>query len=211
MGSNKESKRQVEGSPGLAHRAVRCATGQCPVHQGTSSSTLHLREFSEALHYNSPDCPVYHRTVSSAPGRSDSELASFGNPLRYNSPDCPVQHRTVRCASGAMATPRATVDCNALNARLRAQRTEHAWVAHRTVYRTCPVHHRTARRAHKSELQRSELNGRLTWLAHWTVSGAPCDSSLHQRSSLVVGAINTPTTPTFKPSKFLHFYTLQEL
>jgi hypothetical protein len=43
------------------------------------------------------------------------------------------------------------------------------------------------------------------------LSGAPFDSSLHQRSSLVVGAINTPTTPTFKSSKFLHFYTLQEL
>jgi hypothetical protein len=31
-------------------------------------------------------------------------------------------HRTVRCGSGAMATSHATVDCNALNARLRAQR-----------------------------------------------------------------------------------------
>ena len=34
----------------------------------------------------------------------------------------------------------------AFNARLRAQRTEHAQKAHRTVYRTCPVHHRTAQR-----------------------------------------------------------------
>jgi hypothetical protein len=52
------------------------------VHQGTSSSTQHLREFSEALRYNSPDCPLLHRTVSGAPRKSDSELASFGNPLR---------------------------------------------------------------------------------------------------------------------------------
>jgi hypothetical protein len=72
---------------------------------------------------------VYHRTVSGAPRESDSELASFGNPLRYNSSDCPVSHqtvsgahRTVRCDSGATATSRATVDCDALNARLRAQR-----------------------------------------------------------------------------------------
>jgi hypothetical protein len=72
---------------------------------------------------------VHHRTVSGAPGESDSELASFGNPLRYNSPDCPVSHRTVsgahrtvRCDSGATASSHATVDCNALNARLRAQR-----------------------------------------------------------------------------------------
>jgi hypothetical protein len=108
--------------PGMAHRTVRCATGQCPVHQGTRRPTLHLREFSEELRYNSPDCPVHHRTVSGAPRKSDSELASFGNLLRYNSPDCPVSHRTVRCESGATATSRTTVDCNALNARLRAQR-----------------------------------------------------------------------------------------
>jgi hypothetical protein len=85
---------------------------------------------------------------------------------------------------------------------------EHARVAHRTAYRACPVHHRTAKRAHKSELQRSEPNGRVTWLAHPTVSGAPVDNSLHQRSSLVVGAINTPTTPTFKSSKFSTFQLL---
>jgi hypothetical protein len=52
----------------------------------------------------------------------------------------------------------------------------HARVAHRTVYRTCPVRHRTARRAHKTELQRSEPSGLVTWLAHRTVSGAPPDS-----------------------------------
>jgi hypothetical protein len=74
----------------IIHRTVRCTTGQCPVHQGTLRPTLHLREFSEELRYNSPDCPVHHRTVSGAPGESNSELASFGNPLRYNSPDCPV-------------------------------------------------------------------------------------------------------------------------
>jgi hypothetical protein len=128
-GFKQESKRQPEWHPGLAHRTVRCATGQCPVHQGTPSWTPHLREFSEALRYNSPDCPVHHRTVSGAPRKNNSELASFGNPIRYNSPDCPVSHRivsgahrTVRCDSGATATSRATVDCNALNARLRAQR-----------------------------------------------------------------------------------------
>jgi hypothetical protein len=72
---------------------------------------------------------VHHRTVSGAPRESDSELASFRNPLRYNSPDCPVSHRTlfgahrtVQCDSGATTTSRATVDCNTLNARLRAQR-----------------------------------------------------------------------------------------
>jgi hypothetical protein len=131
--SRKRFKQREQGTterhPGLAHRTVRCATGQCPVHQGTRRPTLHLREFSEELRYNSPDCLVYHRTVSGAPRESNSELASFRNPLRYNSPDCPVSHRTVfgahrtvQCDNGATATLRATVDCNALNARLRAQR-----------------------------------------------------------------------------------------
>jgi hypothetical protein len=115
-----------------------------------------------------------------------------------------VSHRTVRCASGAMATSRATFDCNAFNARLRAQRTEHAQLAHRTVYRTCPVHHRTAQRPHLSELQRSNPNDLLTWLAHRTVRCA-----MRQQSSnghiLVVGAINTPTTPHSIASKFSNF------
>jgi hypothetical protein len=75
-----------------------------------------------------------------------------------------IIHRTVRCASRATATSHATVDCNAFNACLRAQRTEHAQKAHRTVYRT-----------HQLELQRSEPNDQLTWLAHRTVSGGAPD------------------------------------
>jgi hypothetical protein len=120
-GFKQESKRQPGRHPGLAHRTVRCATGQCPVHQGTQGTTLHLREFSEKLRYNSPDCPVHHRTVSGAPRESNSELASFGKPLRYNSPDCPVSHRTVsgahrtvRCASGATATTTPMVTCRGI-------------------------------------------------------------------------------------------------
>jgi hypothetical protein len=101
----------------------------------------------------------------------DAELATLGK-IRGRSA---IIHRTVRCASGATATSRATVDCNAFNARLRAQRTEDAQLAHRTVYRTCPVHHRTTQRPHQSELQRSNPNGWLTWLAHRTVSGGAPD------------------------------------
>jgi hypothetical protein len=119
-----------------------------------------------------------HRTVRCTRAL-EAELATFGK-IRGRSaiihwtvsgvtPDCPVSHRTVRCASRATATSRATVDCNAFNARLRAQRIEHAQLAHRTVYRTCLVHHRTAQRPHLSELQRSNHNGWLTWLAHRTV------------------------------------------
>jgi hypothetical protein len=63
----------------------------------------------------------------------------------------------------------------AFNARQSAQKSGTREKAHRTVYRTCPVHHRTARRAHKKELQRSNPNGLLTWLAHRTVSGGAPD------------------------------------
>jgi hypothetical protein len=73
--------------------------------------------------------------------------------------------------------------------------------AHRTVNSDGPVHHRTVRWPHKSELQRSNPNGWVTWLAHRTVRCA-----IRQQSSptttLVVGAINTPQPPHFKASKF---------
>jgi hypothetical protein len=114
-----------------------------------------------------------------------------------------VKHRTVRCASGATTTSRATIDCNAFNARLRAHRTEHAQLAHRTVYKTCPVHHRTAQRPHKSELQRSNPNGLLTWLAHRTVSGGALDCPVRhatahfQRPSFGGWGYKYPNHPTF--------------
>jgi hypothetical protein len=61
-----------------------------------------------------------------------AELLTFGKMEGCSA----IIHRTVRCASGATTTSRATVDCNTFNARLRAQRAEHAQLAHRTVYRT---------------------------------------------------------------------------
>jgi hypothetical protein len=54
-----KEQRDNRRHPGRAHRVVRCATGQCPVHQGTPSCTSHLRENSELPRYNSPDCPMY--------------------------------------------------------------------------------------------------------------------------------------------------------
>jgi hypothetical protein len=72
------------------------------------------------------------------------------------------------------------------------------------------VCHRTAQRPHQSELQRSEPNGRLTWLAHRTMSGgAPGCPVRHataafQRPLLVVGAINTPNHPTFNIIQVFH-------
>jgi hypothetical protein len=146
--------------PGLAHRTVWCATGQCSVHLGTQLRTCHLREFWEPLRYNSPDCPVCQRSNG------------------YTAP---------------------TVDCNATvqhySARLRAQKSEQHQKAHRKVNSDCPVHHRTVRWPTCQKLQRSEPNGRVTWLAHRTVWCA-----IRQQPSptvlLVVGAINTPNHHT---------------
>jgi hypothetical protein len=142
-----------------------------------------------------------------------SELATFEKMGGRSA----IIHRTVRCASGATAASRQRSTATALNALQCAPESEHAQLAHRTVYRTCPVHHRTAQRPHQSELQRSNPNGRMTWLAHWTVSGGARDclvrhaTAAFQRPLLVVGAINTPTTPHSIASKFSTFNTLQEL
>jgi hypothetical protein len=150
----------TEGTSGLGHRtvrctpdSVRCTTGQCPVHQRTPTQTRHLREFPEVVRYNSLD------SVRCSKEERPQELASFGKPqrlLRYNSPDMSGVHRTVRCNYGATATSRQWSPATAINARQSAQKSGTRVVAHRTLYSTCPVRHRTSRRAQELELQRSE-------------------------------------------------------
>jgi hypothetical protein len=152
------------------------------VHQRTPSQTRHLRENPETLRYNSPDCPmytgqcpVYTGQCPVLQGRAALELASFGNSqwlVRYNSADMSGVHRTVRCDIEATDTSAPTATCRALNARQRAQKSGTPMPAHRTLYSTCPVCHRTSRRAHKTELQRSEPNG------FGDVAGAP-DCPVH--------------------------------
>jgi hypothetical protein len=88
--------------------------------------------------------------------------------------DCPVHHWTVRCAkrsNGYSANDR----LQKVNSELqRAQKSEQAQMAHWIVNSDCPVQHRTVRWPHISELQRSNTNDWVTWLAHQTVSdGAP--------------------------------------
>ena len=109
---------------------------------------------------------IIHRTVRCTPDsvrcskeERPQELASLGNScrlLRYNSPDMSGVHQTVRCNCGATATSRQRSPAEALNTRQSAQKSGTREVAHRTLYSTCPVRHRTSRRAQQSELQRSE-------------------------------------------------------
>jgi hypothetical protein len=161
---------------------------------------------------------IIHRTVRCTPDsvrcakeERPQELASFGNLqriVRYNSPDMSGVHRTVRCNSGATAIRRQRLPATHLMRALRAQKADAPILAHRTMNRRCPVRHRTSRRVHKSELQRSESNGSDD------VAGAPDMSGVHrtvrcaieqtasQRPLLVVGATNTPITPPFIASKF---------
>jgi hypothetical protein len=149
-------------------------------------------------------CPVLQEDAA-------SELGCLGNSqqlLRYNSPDMSGVHRTVRCNYGATTTPRQWSPATAINACQSVQASGTLMLTHWTLYSTCPVRHRTSRGAQKSGLQRSNCND------FGDVAGAPdcpvhhTTVSLHQRSCLVVGAINTPTTPPFIASKFSSFQPL---
>jgi hypothetical protein len=102
-----------------------------------------------------PDCPVCHRTVSSAPPdsvrctrESNSKLASLGNSGSRSA----IIHRTVRCSTGLSGVPaeqrllRANGRLqNAFNALQCAPVSEQRQKAHRTVYSDCLVQHRTVR------------------------------------------------------------------
>jgi hypothetical protein len=57
----------------LAHRTIRWCTGQCPVRQAELRWTGRSRENLVAYGYNSPDCPVVHRTVRWANGRQRND------------------------------------------------------------------------------------------------------------------------------------------
>jgi hypothetical protein len=97
--------------PGLVHRTVRCAIGQCPMHQGESTPTPLLWVFKAQLRYNSPDCPVYHWTIRCTSGatticaqRSTLTDEQCSTVPRQKSeqqvrgaPDCLVWHQIVWC------------------------------------------------------------------------------------------------------------------
>jgi hypothetical protein len=101
------------------------------------------------------------------------------------------------CANGRLQ--KWTVNVN--SARTVRAESEQRQKAHQTVNSDCPVHHRTVWWPRLSELQRSNPNGWVTWLAHRTVRCAHRQTA-SPTGILVVGAINTPQLPHFKASKF---------
>jgi hypothetical protein len=139
-----QSKEQVRSQKKGAKRKPKAAlvwrTGQCLVHQGESTRTLHLRVSQAQLRYNSSDCPVCHRTVSGAPAKQRLS-ARNGRLWRMNStaaevraavrgaPDCPVPHED-KASNGRPA--QRPID------EVTWRRTGH-----------CPAAHRTVRCAHR--------------------------------------------------------------
>jgi hypothetical protein len=124
-------------------------------------------------------------------------------------------HQTVRCVSGATATSRQWssvegIKCTTVRARVRAEPdgapdTEQCLSG---APPDCPVAQKTE--APTVGIQRPGDVAGAPDSVRWRtrLSGAPCDSSLHQTTSLVVGAINTPNHPPFIVSKFSDFQHL---
>jgi hypothetical protein len=165
---------------------------------------------------NSQRCfAIIHRTVRCTTG----QCPVLQGRATLNSPASGIRsaiiHRTVRCNSGATATSRTTVDCNALNARLRAQRSSACAGGTPNSLQGmsgAPPDSQAGPQV-RAPTVGSQLSGDVAGApdtVRWRtgLSGVPVDNSLHQRSSLVVVAINTPTTPTFKSSKFSTFQLL---
>jgi hypothetical protein len=167
---------------------------------------------------------IIHRTVRCTP---DSVRCSFESRLR-NSPVSGIRegcsaiiHRTCPVCtglSGATSGQRLLRANGHLQAHLMharsAQSSGTRKQAHRTLNSTCPVC-----TGHQGGPRRQNPNGQIatalvTWLSHRTcpvctgLSGVPSNRQLHQTASLVVGAINTPTTTPFKGSKFSSFQPL---
>jgi hypothetical protein len=163
---------------------------------------------SNTREQSQPKCALVWRTgLSGVPPDSvwctrdsNSELLTFGNSRGHSA----IIHWTVRCASGATATSRQRssaerIECATVRARVRAEPdgapdTEQCLSG---APPDCPVAQKTE--APTVGIQRPG-----------DVAGA-CDSSLHQTTSLVVGAINTPTTHHSLHPSFPTSYTLQEL
>jgi hypothetical protein len=110
-----------------------------------------------------------HQTVSGAPRKSGLKNSPASG-IHFSC--SAIIHRTVRC----------TPDCPVYlwgngyfgaNGYLQCIYCT-PMLAHRTLYSTCPVRHRTSRRVQKSELQWSEPNG------FGDVAGAPDMSGVHR-------------------------------
>jgi hypothetical protein len=151
----------------------------------------------------------------------NSELLTFWN----SGSRSVIIHRTIQCSTRLSGAPveQRPLRANgrlqrAVNALQCTQKSEKSQKAHRTVYRTCPVHHRTVRWPRRQKLQRSNPNGRVTWLAHRTLSGGAPDYPVrHATAASTNGTFGGwgykyPQPPTIHCIQvFQHSHLIQEL
>jgi hypothetical protein len=161
-------------------------------------------------------CPgLAHRTVRCT-RELNSELLTFGNSGSRST----IIHRTIRCSTGLSGVPakQRLLRANgrlqrAVNALQCAQKSEQSQKAHRTVNSDCPVHHRTVRWPRRQKLQRSNPNGRVTWLAHRTVSGGAPDCPVrHATATSTNGSLGCwgykyPQPPTIQCIQVFSLHT----
>jgi hypothetical protein len=83
----------------MLHRCQRITTNQYKVKR--KGSNQRSKENRWLPWSDAPDCPVHHRTVSSAPGwiSSNSSASGFWKMLSA------IIHRTVRCSTGLSGVP----------------------------------------------------------------------------------------------------------
>jgi hypothetical protein len=148
-----------------------------------------------------------HRTVRCT-REINSELLSFG----FLESHFAIIHRNVWCAmtEQRLLRQRSSAKVNSESARTTRAKSEQRQKAHRTVNSDYPVHHWTVRWTQLSELQRSNPNGWVTWLAHRTVRCAHRQTA-SPTTILVGGAINTPNHHTSRHLSFQTSHSIQEL
>jgi hypothetical protein len=92
-----KSKGTTEGTSGLAHRTVRCATGHVRCTRGLQRKLVVFGKIQRQLRYNSSDMSGVHRTVSGAPRKSDLR----NSPASGNCNGCSaIIHRTCPVYTG---------------------------------------------------------------------------------------------------------------
>ena len=153
-----------------------------------------------ALVWRTGQCPVHQGLQLRT-----AHLQEFWRPLRYNLPDCPVCQwgNDYFSANGHLHC----IQCATVRAEVR-HAPEGAPDSLQDLSGAppdCPVPQKTE--APMVRIQRPGDVAGAPDSVRWRtgLSGAACDSSLHQTASLVVGAINNANYPPFIASKFTDF------
>jgi hypothetical protein len=97
----KERRKETQVCPRLAHRTVRCATGQCPVHQDRITPNSQVSGFLQR-HF-----AIIHRTVQCATGLSGAPAEQR---LSSATIDCTVPLTALQFATEVRAELRSAPD-----------------------------------------------------------------------------------------------------